>query len=143
MQMRQQTGKNGRGHWVWLWGPVLGYCSLIFMLSAQQDLSPPQFPSSDKVAHFLEYGVLGILWARAAQASWPHWTFRLLLLSTMLFTGFYGVTDEWHQFYIPGRFSDWHDALADLCGGTLGGLGYLYSVRLLAKKTVPSPTPAV
>jgi len=113
------------------------------MGSAQQDLSPPDFPSSDKVAHFLEYGVLGLLWARAATRSWPHWTFRLLVTSTVLFTGLHGFTDEWHQCYVPGRSSDWHDALADICGGTSGGMLYLLGGRFLTKRASVSPTPAV
>jgi VanZ family protein len=141
MQVNRQIGKNEGYSLLWLWGPVIMYCALIFTLSAQQDLSPPQFPSSDKLAHFLVYSVLGILWARAAQASWPHWTFSLLLLSTMFFTGLYGVMDEWHQLYVPGRFSDWHDALADVCGGTIGGTGYLVGLRLLTRKTESRLTP--
>ena len=47
---------------LWLWGPVVGYCTLIFLVSAQSDLSLPAFSSSDsdKVAQllsmeFLEY----------------------------------------------------------------------------------------
>ncbi|MGE0823635.1 MAG: VanZ family protein [Candidatus Binatia bacterium] len=110
----------------WLWIPVLGYCAFIFLFSARSDLSPPRFPSSDKVAHMLEYSVLGFLWARAAKTSWPHWTPLLLLVSTCLFTGLYGASDEWHQSYVPGRFSDWRDAVADVCGGTLGGALYLF-----------------
>lgn len=138
-QARTMTGNRK----LWLWAPVVGYCALIFMVSAQQDLSPPQFPSSDKVAHVLEYGVLGILWARAATRSWPHWTFRLLLLSTLLFTGLYGAADEWHQFYVPGRSSDWQDVLADVCGGTLGGTLYLLGGLFFSKRTAVNPTPAV
>jgi VanZ family protein len=116
---------------------MVAYGALIFLVSAQSDLSPPAtFPTSDKVAHILEYGVLGILWARAAKASWPHWTVLLVLVSTSLFTGLYGVTDEWHQLYVPGRFADWHDALADLCGGTLGGMSYLLGARILLRRTM-------
>ena len=141
MQVNRQVETSGRSHWLWLWGPVVGYCVLIFLGSAQHDLSPPDFPSSDKVAHFLEYGMLGMPWARAARASWPDWTFLLLLVSTTFFTGLYGVTDEWHQFYVPGRSSDWHDALADVCGGTFGGTGYLFGLRLLARRTKTSLRP--
>jgi VanZ family protein len=119
---------------------VVGYCALIFLVSAQSDLSLPAFPSSDKVAHGLEYVVLGILWARAAKASWPHWTFLWVLASISLFTGLYGVIDEWHQLYVPGRFSDWHDAFADLCGGTLGGMGYLIGVQVLRRGTMMDST---
>ena len=32
---------------LWLWGPVVGYCTLIFLVSAQSDLSLPAFSSSD------------------------------------------------------------------------------------------------
>jgi VanZ family protein len=134
---------TGLSLWLWLWGPVIAYCALIFFGSAQQDLTPPKFLSSDKVAHFLEYGVLGLLWARAAKTTRPHWTFPVLLVSATLFTGFYALTDETHQLYVPGRVSDWRDAVADVCGGTIGGLLYLLSVRLQARKTVPSPTPAL
>jgi VanZ family protein len=111
-------------------------------VSAQSDLSLPAFPgsNSDKVAHVLEYGVLGILWARAVKASWPHWTFLLVLASISLFTGLYGVIDEWHQLYVPGRFSDWHDTFADLCGGTLGSMGYLIGVQVLRRRTMVDST---
>jgi len=136
--MTRQARQNGGRQMLWLWGPVVGYCALIFLVSAQSDLSLPDFPSSDsdKVAHALEYGVLGILWARAAKASWPRWTFLLMLASIGLFTGLYGVIDEWHQRYVPGRFADWHDALADLCGGTLGGIGYLIGTQVLRRRTM-------
>jgi hypothetical protein len=137
IQVAQQASKNRAIHVLWLWGPVVGYCALIFLVSAQSDLSLPAFAGSDsdKVAHGLEYGVLGILWARAAKATWPHWAFLLVLASTSLFIGLYGVTDEWHQFYVPGRFADGHDALADLCGGTLGGMGYLFAAQALLRRT--------
>ena len=146
MQVTQPAGKHRGSHvlWLlWLWGPVVGYGAIIFLGSAQSDLSLPAFPSSDKVAHVLEYGVLGILWARAAKASWPRWTFPLVLASISLFTGLYGVTDEWHQLYVPGRFSDWHDALADLCGGTIGGMGYLFGVQVLRQRTRAGSTSVV
>ena len=143
VQMDQQARRTTGSNMLWSWAPVVGYSVLIFSVSAQQDLSPPKFPSSDKVAHVLEYGMLGLLWARAATRSWPHWTFRLLLISTIFFTGLYGFTDEWHQLYVPGRSSDWQDVLADACGGMIGGTGYLIGSRLLAKRAAPSPTPAV
>lgn len=142
MQGTRQAGQHGGRHVLWPWGPVVGYCALIFLVSAQSDLSLPAKAGSDsdKVAHVLEYGVLGILWARAVKVSWPHWTFLLVLASISLFTGLYGVIDEWHQLSVPGRFSDWHDALADLCGGTLGGMRYLIGVQVLRWRTMADST---
>lgn len=108
-----------KSKWLLTWGPVVGYCLLIFAGSAQTTLTAPE--GGDKVAHLVEYCMLGVLWARAASATWTTWTWRALLISTIIFTGIYGVGDEMHQYYVPGRFSAVSDVLADLCGGTLGG----------------------
>jgi VanZ family protein len=142
MRAHRPAVENGGNHWLWLWGPVVVYCVLIFTVSAQQDLAPPRFPSSDKLAHFVVYGGLGIFWARAARTSWPHWTLQSLMLSTLLFTGLYGVTDEWHQMHVPGRFSDWRDVVADVCGGTVGGAVYLLGAHLWVKRIAARSTPA-
>jgi VanZ family protein len=86
------------------------------------------------MAHVVEYSVLGFLWARAARATWSTWTWRAVLISTSVFTGMYGACDEIHQFYVPGRFSAVPDALADFCGGTLGGIIYVRWVGAYRKK---------
>jgi len=118
--------------WLLTWGPVVGYCLLIFALSSQTTLTAPG--GSDKVAHVVEYSVLGFLWARATRATWSAWTWHAVLISTIFFTGMFGASDEVYQFYVPGRFSAVPDALADLCGGTLGGILYLRWVWALGKK---------
>jgi VanZ family protein len=52
---------------VWsAWLPVATYAALIFTLSSISTLSPPgELEYSDKVAHFVEYAILGGLLARA------------------------------------------------------------------------------
>ena len=108
----------------------MGYCALIFFFSSQQDLTVPEvFPATDKIAHLLEYAGLGWLWARAVRAEWPGWTNPAVVLVTLLFAGVYGASDEWHQLYVPGRFADLSDILADVGGGTGGGIGYLLWLR--------------
>ncbi|HEV8713412.1 MAG TPA: VanZ family protein, partial [Candidatus Binatia bacterium] len=52
-----------------------------------------------------------------------------VVLSTVAFTGLYGLSDEWHQVYVPGRCADLYDALADAYGGTLGGVALLLWLR--------------
>ena len=118
--------------WVLTWGPVVGYCLLIFFLSTQTTVTAPV--GGDKLVHAGEYGVLGWLWARAAHKTWSAWSLQVLLLSTVLFTSAYGASDEWHQLYVPGRFGDVSDALADLCGGTLGGISYLVWLWFTGKR---------
>lgn len=111
------------------WGLVWAYCALIFFLSSLPDLTPPEQLPNDKVAHFLEYSGLGWLWARAVRTSRPGWPVLTVLLSALAFTSCYGVSDEWHQYYVPGRFASSSDALADTCGGVLGGWAYIWWQR--------------
>jgi len=102
--------------WLLTWGYVIAWSVVIFMLSAQSNLQLPDSfpPSSDKVAHFWLYGVLGWLWSRAIRSTYPRWTTVAVVLSALAFTGLYGLSDEWHQLYVPGRCADLSDALADV-----------------------------
>jgi VanZ family protein len=117
--------------WLWTWGFVAAWCALIFSLSAQPDLKlPDSLPSfSDKIAHFSMYAVLGWLWSHAVRVNQLRWMALTVLLSTCAFTGIYGLSDEWHQLYVHGRSAELRDALADVCGGTFGGIGFFLWLR--------------
>ncbi len=107
---------------IWLFRALtLGWMALIFFLSSQPDVPAPDlFSQQDKAAHLLVFGVLGLLLAFAltppAAASW-----RRVLLITALVT-VYGVTDELHQYFVPGREASAWDVLADGVGGFLAAL---------------------
>lgn len=104
-----------------VWGSVFLYCFIIFSVSAQPDLTLPQgIPEIDKIAHLLEYAGLGWLVAWALRCERPSLSVIALVLFSSIFTAAYGATDEWHQAYVPGRFSDVLDLVADTGGGTLG-----------------------
>lgn len=123
---RPTDGDPAAPPWMSLWGGVIGYCFFIFVLSAQSFLSVPQtVPSADKGAHAVLYAGLGWLWARAVFVSRPTWSARFILLTTLSFTALYGISDEWHQLYVPDRMADVRDVFADAVGGTLGGVGFL------------------
>jgi VanZ family protein len=112
------------------WLPVVAYVALIFVLSAQPGLSPPlHFQNSDKLAHLLEYGVLGLLLARALRASSPtrSWVF-VSMLGLGLGLGI-GAADECFQSFVPGRDSTVFDWLADGTGLTFAQLAYLAAAR--------------
>ena len=127
VEERQPRVLTNGTQWLTTWSYVIAWGAVIFILSAQANLQLPDSlpPSSDKVAHFWLYGVLGWLWARAVTARHPGWTTVAVVLSAVAFTGLYGLSDEWHQAYVPGRCADLYDALADVCGGTLGGVALL------------------
>lgn len=112
------------------WLPVLAYVSLILVVSAQPGLQPPvHFRNSDKLAHLLEYGLLGLLLVRALRASLPvrSWTF-VTLLALGLGLGV-GAGDEVFQSFVPGRDSTVFDWLADGAGLTFAQLAYLAGAR--------------
>lgn len=99
------------------WGPAVGWAAVLFMLSALPQLGrAPTFPFSDKVAHLVLYAVLGAAlawgWSRA-----PRFVPHLLLLAV---GALYGLSDEWHQMYVPGRVPDVFDWLADVVGLLVG-----------------------
>ena len=127
---RGGAGSNSPQVFARYWLPVVAYVALIFVLSAQPGLNPPvRFQNSDKLLHLLEYGVLGLLFARALRASMParSWLFTSLLA---LGVGLgIGACDEYFQSFIPGRDSTVFDWLADGTGLTFAQLVYLAAAR--------------
>ncbi|WP_457637792.1 VanZ family protein [Oceanithermus sp.] len=63
----------------------------------------------DKLAHALTYAVLAWLLRRSG----------LKPLAALVLTVAYGLSDEWHQSFVPGRCPDLADLLADATGGFL------------------------
>lgn len=94
------------------------FCTLIFFLSHQSGLPTVElFPHQDKVVHFTEYAILGILTWRCFR----HYVknTRSLFLFCVLFCSVYGALDEFHQWFIPNRHVDILDWLADTLGSGL------------------------
>jgi VanZ family protein len=104
------------------WGPAAAYAGLIFVLSSLSapDVPGPQIPHLDKVIHFFEYAVLGALVARATLLGPPGMSRMVAVIVAFALTCAYGASDEWHQSYVPGRFSSGWDLLADSLGGAFG-----------------------
>jgi VanZ family protein len=95
--------------------------TLIFALSSIANLAPPKsLKVGDKVAHFGEYALLGMLLVRAYRGSR---VFPSLLACSFLamITGFStGLVDEIFPTHVPGRISSAFDFLAD-AGGVIAG----------------------
>jgi VanZ family protein len=101
---------------LWLWLPVALDAALIFYLSSIPRLPSPPGPFSDKHFHFVSFAVLATLLVRAfASGRVRGITTRVAVLAFALAT-FYGVTDEFHQSFVPGRTSALDDLAADALG---------------------------
>jgi VanZ family protein len=100
---------------------------LCFALSSIAGDSFPksQIWSYDKVLHMLEYGAGGALAALALGGRRPGQVALAVVLVSL-----YGVTDELHQLFVPGRSCDVKDWIADTIGATLGSVGMYVLLRV-------------
>ncbi len=93
----------------------------IFFLSHQpgDSFSLPDIINIDKVLHILVYTILGLAALFALSPSWRQRHPFHNNGAVILFCLFYGITDELHQSFIPGRCSSGGDLIADTLGGGL------------------------
>lgn len=85
-----------------------------------------QLPAgADKVGHAGAYAVLGALLTLATGRVWV-----AVLLATL-----FGVSDEIHQYFVPGRAADVLDVVADGVGALLGALVVAFLSRLVGRRT--------
>jgi hypothetical protein len=101
------------------WVPAMLTMSIIFLFSA---ISAPDMPDLGpldllvkKAGHVIVYGALAVAFWYAL--GWRRDMRRLAWLLAVL----YAVTDEFHQYFTPGRHPWWLDvALFDALGALLG-----------------------
>jgi len=100
---------------------LLGYCGLVFWLSSRSTLPGPDlFSQQDKLVHAIAYALMAwLVWHVCAH--WHAARSRMLLI-TVLFCMLYGLSDEWHQSFVPGRDASPWDWLADGFGALVMAL---------------------
>ncbi len=111
---------------VWFWLPPIGYMAAIFVVSS---LPNPQIggETPDYILHGLEYFLLALLLIRLflvrqslldkkSKGNFTNWQ-QACLLGVIIAIG-YGVTDEIHQYFVPGR----HCSLSDVFSDTVGAI---------------------
>lgn len=100
-----------------LWAPPALLAGVIFVLSSISQV-PGAGYVSDKLAHLTVFGLLCLLTLRAT-----HGGIRPLSLgpaaASFLLVLLWGVLDEVHQSFVPGRFSSAGDVVADALGAAL------------------------
>ncbi|MCG2686475.1 VanZ family protein [Candidatus Parcubacteria bacterium] len=116
------------------WFSVVLWCGLIFIGSS---LPSAQVSSNwlvdfvaHKLIHLVEYGVLFVLLHRALRISCPKISVLGLLGLSLGLAVAYGVLDEYHQTFLPGRQGRWQDVVVDGIGA-LGAavVGYFRTSR--------------
>ncbi len=119
--------------------PAILFYLLIFILSSHDYAIPVPGHGFDKVAHFIEFSLLGFF---LSVGYFNAFRFSAAVKSVLVFlTGLpLGILDEMHQLFVPGRTSAIGDAVADAAGIIWGILVYLYIARRRrgAKETRPA-----
>ncbi len=80
---------------------------------------------NDKVAHIILYTPLGFLLRRALSLH-KNMTASQTALFTLIIGVLYGISDELHQAFVPGRYADAADVLADAVGILFGSTAFYF-----------------
>lgn len=104
-------------------------CYLVFIYWLSSHPMPPApifFSWQDKLYHAGAYFLMGLFAWRCIR----HFNvdFPQQLSASLAFCSFYGITDEWHQYFVPGRSPSVGDWLADSIGAAVA-VGVIAIVR--------------
>ena len=105
---------------------------LIYVLSS---ISHPPQPAANSyipvIEHVIEYLILGFLLHTLISSARDYSQRRVFILAVLL-ASLYGLTDEIHQFFVPGRVCSLDDLAADTLGSLIG-----VSLSHLRSKSAP------
>jgi len=110
--------------------PLVVYWIILFGATTLPAASMPSFGVVDKVNHLSAYFILAILLFLTLlfQQKIPFAKNRVAPYA-LIICSLYGMLDEVHQIFIPGRSAEFLDFLADACGALLGVLLMNYLVK--------------
>ena len=110
------------------------WAGVIYYLSSQPGIDVPAlFPGQDKLFHLVAFGLLGFLAMGAVKSGQKGYTVSQVWFVAAL-VALYGLLDETHQYFVPGRTTEVYDVIADAVGGLLGASLMYYLIKLLAKR---------
>jgi len=121
--------------------PAILVMVAIFTLSAlPAGQLPNAFDLNDKIKHFIAYFVLGIslcLWISSDK-----WRAKPVIrgMFVVLICAIFGISDEFHQSFVPGRSgNDLGDLTADFIGGLAAPFLYLLVLKATVFGRAPKP----
>ena len=111
---------------VWLvYVPLTIYWLVLFTATTIPVERLPSVGFGDKVNHFLAYFVLAVLiYLALIYQRKSKFLFEKAAIATIVIGLFYGAVDELHQLYVPGRYAEIMDWVADALG-TLAGVAVI------------------
>ncbi len=113
----------------WWWLAVIAWMGVIFRLSALPGVKVPIPGPLGEVGHLAGYAVLGGLTLLALGTE--RGTRRAIALAIIISSA-YGVSDEFHQSFVPGRTPDLFDWGVDTLGAAAGAIMAAVATRRAA-----------
>ena len=119
----------------WLPAIFIGCCS--WYLSSQPHVPLPDFNMSDKVVHlacfagFAFFTALAFFGIRSPDDK-RSWLKRIFLPALVI--SIYGIIDEIHQSFVPGRSCSFLDWCADTIGAIIGSSLFFFIVKFMSGK---------
>lgn len=104
---------------VFYWTLVILYAALIFYLSSGPMPITIDIPESDKIGHMGEYGIFSLLLYKALRSSFKNESAWKIAILSIIVTLLYGISDEFHQIFVPTRTADPYDVAADASGAII------------------------
>ena len=114
-----QGSEKSIGRLLSTWLPPIVWSAAIFYFSTLPGSSfrLPEIEFFDKSIHMVVFGILNLLVLRVSRGMRNE---RMVLYGGTIYSILYGLSDEIHQFYVPGRVADPYDFLADVAGIMIG-----------------------
>ena len=112
---------SAAGRFFFYWLPLIGLCGAIFWQSSFPSVHDTNwFLHQDKGLHLAAYGLMAFLAARALDRERPGLRRSTLWLLASAFAVLFGLSDEIHQSFVPGRTASIADWIADILGSAAG-----------------------
>jgi VanZ family protein len=121
---------------LFVYTPLVVYWLLLLAATSLPAQDVPSLGISDKINHFVAYLILaGLLHLALIYQRKSEFLFNYAFAASVIIASAYGALDEIHQIYVPGRFAELLDWIADFLGAITGA----FLVSILIKRTSYSP----
>ncbi|MEE8363614.1 MAG: VanZ family protein [Dehalococcoidia bacterium] len=102
-------------------------------------------PYGGEIVHGIEYLALSALlmralvaWRPTGAAPGPGPRLARLGAVAIAISALYGVSDEWHQTFVPGRAAEAKDVLIDFAGALVGSAAYAALYLIWRRARIPA-----
>lgn len=108
---------------LFVYTPLAVYWLLLLSATSLPVQNVPPIGINDKINHLVAYAFLGVLlYLTLIYQRKSEFLFNNAFAAAVIIASVYGALDELHQIFVPGRFAELLDWIADLSGSFLGVL---------------------